>query len=95
MSQTVKAGLTPKRTREHHEYIGMLRRMIRAGGRRIGDADEVDLQDFLTLRHALEEAIAEAVKGQRRAGHSWAYIGRGLGVTKQAAQMRYGYADNG
>ena len=30
--------------------------------------------------------------GQRRAGFSWADIGRGLGVTRQAAQMTWGRA---
>ncbi len=90
---SVKRALTAKRAREHGEYVGMLRRMIRACGRRIGDADEVDLADMLTLRDELETAIAEAVRGQRARGESWAYIGRGLGVSRQAAQMRYGYVD--
>lgn len=29
-------------------------------------------------------------EGQRRNGFSWADIGRGLGVTRQAAQMTWG-----
>lgn len=38
----------------------------------------------------LDAAIALAVKGQRRNGFSWAAIGRGLGITRQAAQMAWG-----
>lgn len=76
---------------ETPEYAAMLRRMIRAYGRRVGDADDVDLADMLTIRAAVDAAIAEAVTGQReRYGRSWADIARGLGVTRQAAQMRYG-----
>ncbi len=35
-------------------------------------------------------AIAAAVGEARAAGHSWAAIGARLGVTRQAAQKRYG-----
>lgn len=72
----------------------MVRRMIRAGGKRVADGDEVDLEDLLTLRDEVDAAIESAVAGQRRRGESWAYIGRGLGVTRQAAQMRYGLSDS-
>jgi hypothetical protein len=36
----------------------------------------------LRLRHQVAEA--------RRAGHSWAVIGASLGITRQAAQQRFG-----
>lgn len=75
---------------ETPEYAAMLRRMIRAYGRRVAQESEVDLGEMLQLREELEKAIATAVAGQRELGQSWAYIGRGLGVTRQAAQMRYG-----
>lgn len=69
----------------------MLRRMLRAYARRVADADDVDLAEMVDLRDELEAAIASAVWGQRRNhGASWADIGRGLGTTRQAAQMRYG-----
>lgn len=91
MRNTVKPDLTPKRERETPEYAAMLRRMLRAYARRVGDADDVDLAEMVELRDELEAAIRAAVWGQRRNhGASWADIGRGLGVTRQAAQMRYG-----
>lgn len=87
---SVKRRLTPKRERELPEYCAMVRRVIRAHGRRVGQADPEDLAELLTLRLELDTAIATAVQGQRRNGFSWADIGRGLGVTRQAAHMTWG-----
>lgn len=56
-----------------------------------------DAREFLRLvaaTHAASEAGAEllneAVIGARRAGLSWESIGGALGVTRQAAQQRFG-----
>ena len=38
----------------------------------------------------LDEAISQAVTGLRGAGYSWAEIAGRLGVTRQAAQQRWG-----
>jgi hypothetical protein len=75
---------------ETAEWLGMLRRMIAAAGRRVADADEVELGTLLGLRADLEKAIAEAVSGQRRRGVSWAFIASASGTTRQAAQQRWG-----
>lgn len=40
--------------------------------------------------HIIEAMQADAVTRARTAGHSWAKIGNALGMTKQAAQQRYG-----
>lgn len=87
---SVKRGLTAKRVRETPEYAAFVRRSIRAHGRRVGDADPEDLADLLDMRNTLDEAISEAVEGQRRNGFSWSAIARGLGTTRQAAQQRFG-----
>lgn len=82
--------MAAKRERETTEYAGMVRRIIRAHGRRVADADEIDLAELVAIRDTLEEAIATAVRGQRENhGRSWADVARGLGTTRQAAQMRY------
>lgn len=75
---------------ETAEYAAMLKRMIRAYGRRVGDADEVDLATMLEVRAEMELAIAAAVQGQRDGlGRSWSEIARGLGTTRQAAHARF------
>jgi cobalamin biosynthesis Mg chelatase CobN len=74
---------------ETPEYRSMLTRMLRAYGRRVADADDVDLAQMIELRAELEAAIETAVHGQRANGASWADIGRGLGTTRQSAQQRY------
>lgn len=77
--------------RETPEYAQMIGRMIRAYGRRVGDADPEDLADMLALRDAFDEAVADAVHLQRsRHGRSWADIATATGTTRQAAQMRWG-----
>lgn len=78
-----------RRERETGEWLSMLGRMIRAAGRRVADADEVELGMLLELRHDLDNAIAEAVKGQRARGASWSYIASATGTTRQAAQQRW------
>lgn len=77
---------------ETTEYMSMLRRMLRAAGRRVAVADEPELAELVSLRDELESVIAEAAAGQREHGRSWAEVGAGLGTTRQAAQKRYGRA---
>ena len=42
------------------------------------------------LATELDEAITQAVTGLRSIGYSWAEIAARLGVTRQAAQQRWG-----
>lgn len=74
---------------ETTEYLAMLRRMLRAAGRRVADADEPELRELLELEVTLQEAIASAVAGQRASGRSWAAIAAATGTTRQAAHARY------
>lgn len=80
---------------ETPEYGAMVRRMIRAYGRRVADADEPDLADLLTLRADVDAAIAQAVQGQRAGGRSWAHIARATGTSRQAAYQRWGQGHTG
>lgn len=78
---------------ETPEFMAMLRRLLRAAGRRVAAADEhelVELVELVALRDTLEAVITEAIEGQRAAGRSWADIGRALGITRQSAHERYG-----
>lgn len=78
------------RERETGEFLAMVRRMIRAGGKRVAEADEIELGDLISLHADLDQAIATAVAGQRELGKSWTMIAAATGTTKQAAHARWG-----
>jgi hypothetical protein len=76
---------------ETSEFGKMMRRMVRAYGRRVADADVEDLADMIAVRDELDQQIAEAVHTSRqRHGRSWADIARATNTTRQAAQQRWG-----
>ena len=56
--------------------------------------EKVDVQAMLSsatrLREMADVVREQAVRQARRSGWSWEAIGRSLGITKQAAQQRYG-----
>ena len=86
----VKARLTPKRPRrqvENDEYGAFVRRVLRAYSRRVGDGD---VEALALLVGEIDAAMAEAVQGLRARGYSWAEIGSRLGISRQAAQQRWG-----
>ncbi len=90
---SVKAGLTSNRRRrrvENDEYASFIRRVIRAHARRVAAGDVDALAAMTGLATELDEAIAQAVIGLREAGYSWAEIAARLGVSRQAAQQRWG-----
>ena len=67
-------------------------------------ADMVEAEDFVVAdteslrtiaelaeqRGELDAAMVEAIRSARRADRSWSEIGTMLGVSKQAAQKKYG-----
>ncbi|MGP4105308.1 hypothetical protein [Nonomuraea sp. KM90] len=81
---------SPRRVVENDQYAAFLRRAIRAYGRRIATGDVEALSDALALSTELDTAIGQAVAGLRAQGYSWADIARPLGITRQAAQQRWG-----
>jgi hypothetical protein len=97
-AMSVKPTLTrPRRQRrrsrpiECKEFGQMVSRMIRAYGRRVGDADVEDLTEMVAMRAQLDVVIKDTVT-QLRGKHdfSWSRIGEAVGTTRQAAQQRYG-----
>ncbi|MCW2787153.1 MAG: hypothetical protein JWP74_3670 [Marmoricola sp.] len=55
-----------------------------------GERDEYSLADLARKRDSIERTIAAIVLYRRAAGDSWRAIADALGVSKQAAQQRYG-----
>lgn len=80
----------PRKDVETMDYLGAARRFIRAAGRRVGECDEPELAALLDLRRDLDEAIADAVAGQKRNGKSWAGIALATGTSREAAYQRWG-----
>ena len=88
-----KKPLTPNRAgrvRENDEYAAFARRVLRAYARRVADGDVEALTLMTDLADEIDTAIGQAVTGLRAFGYSWAEIGSRLGVTRQAAQQRWG-----
>lgn len=89
----VKAGLTLKRrgrSVENDEYGAFIRRILRAYSRRVADGYVEALALMTGRADELDDAIAEAVKGLRKCGYSWAEISSRLGISRQAVQQRWG-----
>ena len=90
---TVNKSLTPNRTRpavENPEYAAFARRVLRACARRIATGDIESLALMAELAGTIDASIQDVVTGLRACGYSWAEIGSRLGVTRQAAQQRWG-----
>jgi hypothetical protein len=89
----VNKRLTPKRRKrvvENDEYFAFARRVIAAYSRRVAAGDIDALADMAALADELDTAIRAGITGLRNRGYSWADIGDRLGVTRQAAQQRWG-----
>ena len=90
---TVKASLTPNRRRrpvENDEFSAFTRRVLRAYARRVATGDVDALAAMTELSAEVDAAIGQAFSGLRGFGYSWAEIGARLGITRQAAQQRWG-----
>ena len=90
----VNRSLTSKRRKrftENDDYAAFLTRALRAYKRRIASGDIDALTAMATLAADLDHAMSEAITELRaRHGYSWADIGARLGITRQAAQQRWG-----
>jgi len=71
-------------------YQEFVMRILAAYARRCADADPEDLTELLALQQVLDEAVTVAVRGLRVRGCSWSHIARCAGISKQAAQQRWG-----
>lgn len=79
---------------ENREFDAFARRIVRAYARRVADGDIEALPALRDLATTVDTALHDAVTGLRQFGYSWADIGNRIGVTRQAAQMRWGARDS-
>jgi hypothetical protein len=75
---------------ENDDFAAFARRIVRAHGRRVASGDVEALADLIALGRDVEQATDHAVAGLRAHGYSWAEIASRLGVSRQAAQQRWG-----
>jgi hypothetical protein len=96
---TVKPALRTKRGKravENSDFDAFTRRILRAYARRVASGDIEALRSLVDLSSELDAVTRLAVAGLRRFPYSWGEIASRLGVSRQAAQMRYGdRADRG
>src|SRR5947207_3400736 len=107
---TVKPGLTrrparrakrAKRAVENDQFDAFARRILAAYARRVANGDIEALRSLAALSSEVDAVTRLAVAGLRKSPYrySWQEIADRLGVSRQAAQMRYGdrtdRADNG
>ena len=79
-----------KREVENDEYFKMVCRMIKAGAKRAGNADDADLFLLASLLDVVESSIKGAIHQQLDQGKTWEKIGLALGVSRQCAHRKYG-----
>ena len=87
-SDTVKTPLTSNRAgrvRENDEYAA-IGHVLRAYARRVATATSRPHPDDRSRRRDRPAAVT----GLRAFGYSWTEIGSRLGITRQAAQQRWG-----
>lgn len=83
----------PRRHVETPEYGAFARRIVAAYGRRVADRDIEALTGLADLASLVDSYTLLAVANLRSeagGGYSWTDVGRALGITRQAAQQRYG-----
>jgi DNA-directed RNA polymerase specialized sigma24 family protein len=74
---------------ENDEFARFLGRILRGMARR-ASSDIDALPMLLAAVQEVDELMAEAVARCRAEGYSWADIGARLGISRQAAQQRFG-----
>ncbi|QYN36255.1 hypothetical protein K1T35_02675 [Pseudonocardia sp. DSM 110487] len=75
---------------ENDDYASFTRRVIAAHGRRIARGDIEGITALAEIATSLDAAMGLAIRGLRANGYSWNDIASRLGITRQAAQQRWG-----
>jgi hypothetical protein len=91
-ASTSRRGVRRRRREdvENDAYLVFVARVIAAAGKRVATGDVDALADLAQLASDVDAALITAVTGLREFGYSWEQIAARLGVTRQAAQQRWG-----
>lgn len=77
--------------RDNRDMAAFLRRVLAAYGRKVQDSDPEDLTDLLALDQELQAVLAATVTHMRtNQKFTWEAIGRAAGISRQAAQQKWG-----
>ncbi|GGL09768.1 hypothetical protein GCM10012284_50590 [Mangrovihabitans endophyticus] len=87
-----RARKRAKRHVETTQFDAFARRILRAYARRVAEGDVEALRSLAGLSSEVDAVTRLAVAGLRKSpySYSWSEIADRLGVSRQAAQMRYG-----
>jgi len=90
--RTSPARKRTKRDVENREFDAFVRRILRAYARRVANGDVEALRSLALLSSEVDSVTRLAVAGLRQSpySYSWSEIADRLGISKQAAQQRYG-----
>jgi phage portal protein BeeE len=77
------------RTYEAPDMAAFLDRTLRAMVRRAAEGDQEVLQALAHVQGTLAQAMTDSAQALHGRGHSWDFIARELGVTRQAAHKRF------
>src|SRR5919202_5417278 len=88
----LKSRKRARRQVENPEFDAFVRRILRAYARRVAAGDVEALRSLALLSSEVDAVTRLAIAGLRTSpySYSWSEIADRLGVSKQAAQMRYG-----
>jgi hypothetical protein len=90
--QSVKAPEERKSASSGLKSVEFAERIVIAAGRKIEAEWDLDsLKALARLRSTVDDAMHQAVTRMRaEGGYSWADVGTALGITRQAAEQRFG-----
>ena len=92
----VRSGVKESLTRqerpvvENDAYVAFARRVLKAAGKRVAAGDVDGLAGLVALSAEVDACIGQAVAGLRAFGYSWGEVASRVGVSRQAAQQRWG-----
>jgi hypothetical protein len=74
---------------ENESYAKFCERVVKSLGDRVGEGDVEHLRYIRRLREVAQEAEGRAISGLLAQGYSYAEVGAGLGISRQAVHKAW------